>query len=190
MLCLCLIQSHCGLLSAVPTQLHTAISPASDLANMWSVWSDCWSRGKLIMFSFGLSADPAQCVPSSVHQEHSHRLEKREEQHLLEAKCLYFGFTTMGNYIPSKTEPNSRPNVATGICGSKSHEHRINYNDVLMHAVLIMLSTEMLFIKTHIGTTSSTVLQDHTDLHPLLSEINYKPHYSGNTRRPNSPVSA
>ena len=142
------------------------------------------------MFSFGLSADPAQCVLRSVHQEHSHRLKKREEQHLLEEKCLYFGSITMGNYIPSKTEPNSRPNLATGVCGSKSHEHRINYNDVLTHTVLITLSTEMLFIKTCIRTTSSTVLQDHTDLHPFPSEINCKPHYSGNTSRPNPPVSA
>lgn len=171
--------------------LPTATSPASDLANAQPVWSDRWSREKTqITFSFGLSADPAQAMPPFEHQEHGHRLEKREEHHLLEATCLYFGSITMGNYIPSKTEPNSRPNLATGICSSKSHEHRINYNDVLMHAVLITLSTEMLFIKTCIRTTSSTVLQDHTDSPPFLSEINCKPHYSGNTSRLNSPVSA
>jgi len=93
----------------------------------------------------------------------------------------------MGNCIASNTEPNSRPNLATGTCGSESHEHRINYNDVLMHTVLMTLSTEMLFIKACIRT-SSTVLQDHTDLQPLLSEINCNPHYSGNISRLNSPV--
>lgn len=174
----------------MPTRVPTAISPPSDLAHVRPFRSDCWSRETLIMFSFGLSVDPAQSVPPFVHQEHGHRLEKWEEHHLLEATCLHFGSTTMGNYIPSKTEPNSRPSLATGICGCKSHEHRINSNDVLMHTVLITLSTEMLFIKTCIRTTSSTVLQDHTDLHPFLSEINCKPHYSGNTSRLNSPVSA
>lgn len=53
----------------------------------------------------------------------------------------------MGNYIPSKTEANSRQNLATGKSGSKSYEHRINYNDVLIQTVHITLSTEMLFIK-------------------------------------------
>lgn len=58
------------------------------------------------MFSFGLSVGPAQCVLPSLYQELSHRLKKQAEQHHLEEKCLYFGSTAMGNYIPSKNEPD------------------------------------------------------------------------------------
>lgn len=56
------------------------------------------------MSPFGLSVGPAQCVPLSLYQELSHRLKKQAEPHHLEEKCLYFGSTTMGNYIPSKNE--------------------------------------------------------------------------------------
>lgn len=70
-------------------------------------------------------------------------------------------------------------NVAAEVRGSKSHEHGISGNDVLMHPVLTAISTEVRFIKP--SNNAIPVLQDHTDLQPFLSEIKCKPRYSGNT---------
>lgn len=58
------------------------------------------------MFSFGLSVGPAQCVPPFLYQELNHRLKKQAGTAPLKEKCFYFGSTTLGNYIPSKNEPD------------------------------------------------------------------------------------
>lgn len=127
------------------------------------------------MFSFGLSVGPAQCVQPSLYQELSHSLTKQAEQHHLAEKCLCFRSTTMGNYIPQQEQEQTRPNVATEIHGSKSHEHGINSNDVLMHPVLTALSPETRFIKPCIRTTSPLCFRTtHTNsLSFLKSSVNH-----------------
>lgn len=141
---LCLIQSYCGplLCSVLPcTYSHIPCIRSSKyevshirLLIQRNKHSSCFLSDFL---QTQLSVCHLQCA---LHQQHSHRQKNWEEQHLFEPKCIYFGSITMGNYIPGKTELNSRPNLATGVRGSKSDEHRINYNDALMHTVLIMLS--------------------------------------------------
>lgn len=90
---------------------------------------------------------------------------------------------------PQQHLTKSKPNLATEVHDSKLHRCRINCNDVLMHPILITLSTEMMLIHTSI-TTPSTLLQDHTNIHPFLSDIYHKAQCSANTYRLNSQVSA
>lgn len=125
------------------------------------------------MFSFELSVGAAQSVQPSLYQELSHSLKKQSRTAPFSGKMPLFWIYHHGKLYPQQEQ--TRPNVATEIHSSKSHEHGINSNDVLMHPVLTALSPEMRFIKPCIRTTSSLCFRttQTNSLSFLKSSVNH-----------------